>query len=94
STSTSPIRAKEILVDAPPGGTTAIVVNNEDRTEIVDYVTSSGTLSDTRRQRRMRRASGGHDAGDLRGTRRSRGAPWHELARSGGLRESRGTAGG
>ena len=28
-----------------PGGTTAIVVNNEDRREIEDYVTSSGTLN-------------------------------------------------
>jgi secreted PhoX family phosphatase len=30
---------------AAPGGTTAIVVNNEDRKEIKDYVTSSGTLN-------------------------------------------------
>ena len=30
---------------AAPGGTTAIVVNNEDRTEVEDYVTSSGTLN-------------------------------------------------
>ena len=30
---------------AAPGGTTGIVVNLEDRTEISDYVTSSGTLN-------------------------------------------------
>ena len=30
---------------AAPGGTTGIVVNLEDRTEIGDYVTSSGTLN-------------------------------------------------
>jgi len=30
---------------AAPGGTTGIVVNLEDRTEISDYVTSSGTIS-------------------------------------------------
>ena len=30
---------------AAPGGTTGIVVNLDDRTEISDYVTSSGTLN-------------------------------------------------
>ena len=30
---------------AAPGGTTGIIVNNEDRTEIEDFVTSSGTLN-------------------------------------------------
>jgi uncharacterized protein len=30
---------------AAPGGTTGILVNNEDRTEIKDFVTSSGTLN-------------------------------------------------
>jgi uncharacterized protein len=41
----NPLVGKNPYDKAAPGGTTGILVNNEDRTEINDFVTSSGTLN-------------------------------------------------
>ncbi len=45
ATGDAPVPGENPHDPAAPGGTTAIVVNNADRTEVEDYVTSSGTLN-------------------------------------------------
>ena len=57
-----PVLAATPTIRTPPAGTTGVVVNLEDRTEIEDFVTSSGTLE----QLRGRGDAVGHLA-DLRG---------------------------